>query len=287
MRPDLDLTGLFAPHPGPAVRIAGRTGDGDLVLAVGDGPLACSSSRVLAPRVIVIWDVNGFYAALTVSPTAGRGELASSYVRLNGAASSYLTMVLRILLDRAQRRVYDSLVPGQRFKDPQTVYEMRRAELRRNGNARTETPETLYEMAERTPYLEQPDPDQAPGTLPEPDADPDVPWGYAHYLMGTPGAPETGLAAWQQLIIAALDDGGAPLCFAVGYARPGTEPVVAVLGAVPAAFLPYGTAPTEHLAHDAAHRLRHSAGDRPPANSTHQHPTATRSNHPHRGEPDQ
>lgn len=258
--PDLDLGGMFAPHPGPPVAMAGHAPDGTFVLAVGAGPVQCSSSRVLDRRLI--HDVNGFYAALGVEASAGRHALAKAYYARGGPASAWLTMVVKILLDPVQRRVYDLAPLGVRFNDPDTRAAMRRADalyaLRNPGKTCTDSSETMHGLADDARYWWEHTPEQGSGRrFPAAATAPTTwDWGYAYHLWSAPRATPDRLPAWQQMIIAALDGGGGPVLFAVGHSRPGSTATVADIGGVPTAFLPHGTAPTEQLAALAAEQLR-------------------------------
>lgn len=266
--PDLDLTGLFDTPYGPPAAVAGLAPDGTFVLVVGTGPAACSSSRELAVRTV--HDVNGYYAALGVPNSATRGQISAAYVALGGHASSRLTMILTVLLDRVSRSVYNGLPLGQRYLDHETEADLSRADsVWKLKNQCINSSETAYGIADDAPYWKRLRHSTPGGARPG--------WGYAHYQWGAlPPADRNQLAAWQHLLIRALD-GTAPLTFAVGSSR--NSHCVIEIDRTPVAFLPHGTPATQEEATRAAHRLRTLA---PPTNTAPTDEHATRTD-PHQG----
>ncbi len=88
---------------------------------VKTGPMEFSTSKTLSKWPMIIWDVNGYYASLGVSPFATKREIKEAYQLLNGHESDRLTYIVKQLLDSSIRRAYDACQPNSRFFDK---YEM-------------------------------------------------------------------------------------------------------------------------------------------------------------------
>lgn len=78
-----------------------------VIRLVGDGQVAFSTTLDLEPTRVIIWDTNGYYRSLGVSPYASRAEIRDAYLRLNGHRSHRLTIIVKTLLDRDTRARYD------------------------------------------------------------------------------------------------------------------------------------------------------------------------------------
>lgn len=135
-RPDLDLSGILAafdrrwltPDQEVVVRNVPEQ-DGlkfPLPQRFGLGPDVWSASTELAVPVRFRWDVNGYYAALGVSPQATRRELREAYQVLEGQSSPYLTYVFKQLLNPETRAAYDAAPLGQMFLDEYTQRDLKR-----------------------------------------------------------------------------------------------------------------------------------------------------------------
>jgi hypothetical protein len=97
---------------------------------VGDGPSECSSCVELERYPPVCFDVNGYYALFGVDPRCSREDLRRAYQQLNGQESTYLTAVLKTLLDPDRRRIYDRTPFGHLYIDDAIIAaEKRRLKL--------------------------------------------------------------------------------------------------------------------------------------------------------------
>lgn len=106
----------------PRHDICTRCGGLATVGTQGDRPIEVgqvwwSTSRALAPIANVVWDVNGYYRALAVAPTAGRAELGRAYREHGGSSDPWLTYAVGVLLNPDSRRAYDALVPPNVWRD--------------------------------------------------------------------------------------------------------------------------------------------------------------------------
>lgn len=81
------------------------------------GQMDFTTSVVIAPIVKIVYDVNGYYAALGVRPDATKRELRIAYQRLQGWNSERLTYIIKKLLDDEARAAYDATMPGEVFFD--------------------------------------------------------------------------------------------------------------------------------------------------------------------------
>jgi hypothetical protein len=233
------------------------------------GPLDrlwASSCTVLQPFRPVIWDVNGYYAALGVSPYATRRELRQAYEALGGPDDRYLTYVFHQLLNRATRRKYDAMTLGEVFLDDIVAEEMRRRAAAESGRRSDKGEEVsaddiLDEWGytilndEESAELDRLDSSPAPGK----DRPYQESWGYSYYLWRTWERDAALLKLWQALLVRKLSEAGHSIRFAVGSAaalQGGYELVQEDEDFI--FFVEQGTIPTPDLAQQAvlSYRLR-------------------------------
>ncbi len=86
-------------------------------VVVGSGPVAWSTSVVMERWPTVVYDTNGYYASLGVTPWATRDDLRRAYVSKGGELSPRLTYIMSQLLDPEVRRRYDSTPIGSFYYD--------------------------------------------------------------------------------------------------------------------------------------------------------------------------
>lgn len=256
-RDDLDLTDLWRRPLGPPVLLAGHGPDGVPILLVGDGPAAGTCVRTLVSRrPVTVYDVNGFYARLGVSPDAGWSAVRSAYMALGGQQDAELTEILMILKDPVTRAAYDRMWPHQRFADSATVTAIARAEgLRARQAGIPLSSDNEYESARFRGTDAQQSWQESAHSRPGAEDG----WGYSHYLWGVLSTPSAraGLPDWQAMVAAALDDdGGPPLRFGVGRHALGSATAGITVGDIPVAFLSAGTVPQPQEAQRAATQLR-------------------------------
>lgn len=286
---DHDVTGLWnnIPDPGPDLRDAEHVGDGPdgaPVILVGNGARAASSCRALErrrPGGDFVFDVNGFYAALGVSPDATVEEITRAYHDMGGQDDAWLTETLMILRDPDKRAAYDRMLPHQRFNDSTTYAEVRRVEAMealREGIPRTGTvsDQSVYGGARRTR--------EWGSAYTKSTSDKQPPWQYAYYLWHLlyRDSAVDQLPEWQHLLIAALngDEHSAPLQFAVGRCAAGIPATAIRVAGTLIAFLPYNTAPTPEQAVRVAAMLRTLATDHTTSVTPDNTLTATRTHTP-------
>lgn len=102
---------------------------------VGDGAVEFSTSLALEKpdRLLgVVWDVNGYYAALGVPSNATRLQIREAYQRAEGWNSVRLTYIVKQLLDEETRARYDKIPLGSMMVDYWVDTAMRRAALQKN-----------------------------------------------------------------------------------------------------------------------------------------------------------
>lgn len=136
VRPDLDLSGILANFdrrwlsPDVEEKVADVPERDGLKFPnptrFGRGPDVWSACTDVAVRVKLCWDVNGYYAALGVSPQATRRQLREAYQALDGQNSPYLTYAFKQLLNPETRDAYDASPLGQPFLDAYTQLAMKR-----------------------------------------------------------------------------------------------------------------------------------------------------------------
>jgi hypothetical protein len=105
---------------------------------LGRGPLAWSTSTVLAVPERVCWDVNGYYQELGVHWRATRKELMRAYWAKHGQRSPRLTYVFKQLLNTKTRKAYDRMKRGEVFLDAYTDAELKQKAHRESGRRAAE-----------------------------------------------------------------------------------------------------------------------------------------------------
>jgi hypothetical protein len=78
---------------------------------IGDGP-ATFSATTTVDRQPFVWDCNQLYARLGVATDAPRIEIARAYLALDGHLDYRLTYAFAVLVDKAMRKLYDSMPLG-------------------------------------------------------------------------------------------------------------------------------------------------------------------------------
>lgn len=244
----------------------------DLPERAGNGPLEASSCVELVRLPLEIHDVNGYYQALGFEPPyAGitRKALRLAFHECGGADDPYLTAVLQLLLDPAERFAYDCAPPGEKHQDSlqkKLLLEdvKRRAALR---NPSTDTRATQREILEEMGF-EETDPDgeyypkeQYPSGEEDGYAEHlliDHPWRWSYYRWGTGRAETARLGRWQELLVSALAALEVRTKFCVGfigYRRTDSRFVVERTYGVRTVYLREDLEPDEEMAAAAAASL--------------------------------
>jgi hypothetical protein len=192
--------------------------------------LSTGTSLVPLRAARYIDDVNGYYRALGVRPTATRRQLMAAYKARGGENDAYLTYVMGQLLNTTTRARYDATPLGQLFVDRYvTAHWLRQAQLIANRrNAANGTDETAEDIL-KSLGVGQSDPrdeflDSAPadgfdddGTRDrQPSPQPPAAWSYSYLLLASTCSDTHRLALWQGGLGRALADQGIRQ-FAVGF----------------------------------------------------------------------
>lgn len=218
-------------------------GEQGLVLVGAPYDAVCSSSTALVVRQagrLPLADVNGYYAALGVRPTASRRELFEAYRDL-GTHDARITYAFKQLRSRAVRAAYDATPAGEVFMDDYVLAELTRrahlavARFREAGHSVTVS-DIFSSLGIDFPsqagpdgseYLDTGDAQGFDGRRPSPSQTgrPGAErWRYAYYLKGTACDDVARLAAWQEAIAVALAGCESVPKFSVGFHHATSEP---------------------------------------------------------------
>lgn len=117
-----------------------------------------STGSQVAKRIILKWDVNGYYKALGVHPDATRRELMQAYIAVNGQDSPWLTYCFKQLLNPEVRAAYDATPLGEPFLDEYTQAQIKQ-DAAREAMSRTKTGKamTAEEVMDEWGYVYEPD----------------------------------------------------------------------------------------------------------------------------------
>lgn len=200
-------------------------------LVQGSGPITCSTSRAIAKRPLMVWDVNGYYRAFGIDfpyrPT--RKEIRAGWLKADPGAGrgmptdERLIYIFKQLLDPVIRAAYDECPFGSRFLDKYVEAEIRRKAIdeaqRRMMAEGLDMTEDVVERYQSKVYEEMgvefdDTPEDAIDNDPLELEDPKRPakFEYAFYIwrLGRPGTDQESraVAEWQTLIVKALADRG-------------------------------------------------------------------------------
>lgn len=222
----------------------------------GDGPLTCSSCVALAPYPLVVWDANGYYRDLGVSPRASRRQLREAYQALGGQDSVRLTYVLKQLLDPAIRRAYDATPLGRPFMDDYVSDDLKRwaheEAARRASVGVMDGAQAVMDEWGITASTRELDEDPARGSNQGP---PESQWTYSYFVWDTWSADTTHLPTWQRMVVSALAERGVVARLAVGVRGETQGYVIAREGKIIVAYLGEHVRPTRKMADSAASRI--------------------------------
>ena len=189
------------------------------IVGVNRGPFAWSTSKVIMRRSsVVCWDVNGYYRALGIAYPfvhATQREIREAYLALDGPNSYWLTLIFTTFLDPAEKARYDALPLGEKYPDPETVYDEKIASLTRGDTVAVEAEvidgRIVYHVPEGYEHISG----HAPGSLDNerargkdghtvPAKDPYYPytillWDIAHF-------DSLVLETWQRLLLQAAQE---------------------------------------------------------------------------------
>jgi hypothetical protein len=222
---------------------------------LGWGPHQWSASTELAVPIALRWDVNGYYAALGVEPTATRRQLREAYQALDGQSSVYLTYVLKQLLNPVTRAAYDNAPLGYPFLDDyQNEALQRRASHEAGRRSREGAATSKDQVLDEWGYVMV---DEGVDSVSQSGEDRDrkaEPMRYSYYGWRTSSfLPDTEiLQRWQAVLAAAA----ATLKVApkLSFGVTGLSDQSYILNAVdgqPVIFFPEGEEPTDSVAREA------------------------------------
>ena len=244
----------------------------------GAGPAECSSCTALSVLPGVIWDVNGYYRELGVSPHATRRELREAYMAKDGQSSARLTYIMKQLVNREIRFAYDCVPLGEVFVDAYVAEALKREAMKRKSKRMQDLHDAGADMdrvdpegVERDVYAEMGF-DESFFDTPSETVDGDIGSGqdqprpadrfsYAYYLYRVHSwiSPEDikRLGDWQRFLVTAFAREGITHQFSVGFH--GNSPhrwLFTAVGARKAFLLGYLVDPDELLAAQAAQQYR-------------------------------
>ncbi len=220
--------------------------------------VVCSTSLEMVPFPSIIWDVNGYYRELGVSPKATKKELRLAYQALNGHDSIRLTYIMSQLLDDEVRRKYDATPLGSMFRDDYVEDEIRKAKAQTFADLRGEgfSDEEIEALLDDG---EIPDDWVVDTGRREDDTVPKAlgpTWRFDYYVWQSGCEDREKLAKWQQLLISQIGARKGHLELAVGYMGFVPDPwSVQKVGYRLVVFLHHDVEPTDELAEQASSSL--------------------------------
>ena len=228
---------------------------GGAVYVLGHGPTAASTCLDLAVPVRLVWDTNGYYRDLGISPEATRREIREAYQRLNGQESTRLTYIVKQLLDPEIRARYDATPLGSVFFDYEVETLLRDARVQETAALRAQGRVEEAEEIEALDFGESLD--TLVRRVKDDRAQPvQSVWSWAYFAKDTFRWDPERLGRWQELLVSALGRAGHRLDLAVGFSGGMGSPwEVTWIGPQVVVFLNVGERPTEALAQQAASRV--------------------------------
>lgn len=242
---------------------------------VGYGPPECSSCTALSVLPDCIYDVNGYYRDLGVSPRATRRELREAYQSKDGQSSVRLTYVFKQLLNPETRFAYDCTPLGEVFLDDYVREALSRKVREEMSRRMADLADAGIDLSMVDPdslqrdvaagmgyqYVEDEEPSDTPSetvdgaSIVKQDSVRPAKFEFSYYLWALrPRQDEETLgrlAEWQRLLVSALSGAGRPCKFAVGLHGKEHRWVQARVGYRTVFFLNQHEAPTEELAAQA------------------------------------
>lgn len=208
----------------------------DNPVALGSGPLECSSETALSVRPVWIYDVNGYYSALEVDPNLKPSPTKASLMRAfyilqpRGPEDEWITYAFTQLIKPEVRDVYDTLIPGQKYFDRFEEEILRRKvkdeALRRMADRGDDLLDADIFAQEQKDLFEEAGlntdtPEEVLDEVGSAEQDALVPprFSYAYYLWRTRIRSEDQLellGEWQGLLAVALSRRGIKTKFSVG-----------------------------------------------------------------------
>lgn len=269
-RPPLDIQG-YVDRLGPESTVLSRSESAEerewgvtaRPFLWGTGEAECSTCTDLVPSPHVIFDVNGYYRSLGFEfPYMGitRKMLRMAYFLKNGHVNVRMTMIMKVLLDKAEKRKYDLTRLGDRYIDQAwTDYFNREAQAEaRSRNLRygseTTKRDVLSEWGLDSDTPEDPALDSVGGVVHDPDYPTDEgspePWGWSYYLWGSRSTDTATLELWQGKLLRECILREARIRFCVGFSgrRTPARWTTGVIGQHRVIFLREDVEPTDELA---------------------------------------
>lgn len=216
-----------------------------------------STSCALLRTPTIIWDVNGYYAALGVRPDATRAELRRAYMALGGEKDARLTYILSRLLDPEVRRRYDSCALGDVFMDLYVMERLmnearqRAAEAVAAGDVESEDLADLGGWAEMLD-LSSSEVDRA--SRKDDDELASRQWGY--FLWRSARTDDESLDLWQHLLTGAFWSSGIVREVGIGFSRDQGPWTIQKVGETTVIFIDEDEVPTAKLAREVVSSIR-------------------------------
>jgi hypothetical protein len=189
----------------------------------GDIDMSTSKTLMLVPRFV--WDVNGYYRALGIGwpfkPT--KKELRLAYLERDGESSEYLTYVMKMLIGRKTRLLYDAMPLGKRFRDKYVIMEEYEA-LKEAAKELSEEEGRLVTVDEVKERYGDPDKEVARPQLNTPR--PIDTWDWGHYALRSRHPEVEPLREWQRMLVDTFYKAGLVETISIGYIGNSPEDVV-------------------------------------------------------------